>query len=120
MPRIQIAMRVYMQVDWKAEKFVGLTIKWDYTKRKVSISMPGYIESALLELQHPQPNRPQHCPHPYVKPVYGKTTQMGPDPPLEQSEITDKEHNRIQRVVGKIVPRPFVRNFRRLDLLHAY
>ena len=65
--------------------------------------MPGYIESALLELQHPQPSRPQHCPHPYVKPVYGKTMQMGPDPPPEQSEITNKEHNRIQRVVGKIL-----------------
>ena len=70
-----------VSTDWIGEKFVGLTIKWDYRKRKVSISMPGYIESELLELQYPQSNQPQHCLHPYVKPVYGKTTQKGPEPP---------------------------------------
>ena len=92
-----------VSIDWSGEKFVGLTIKWDYQKRRVSISMPGYIESALLELQHPAPSRQQHCPHPYVKPVYGKATQMGPDPPPLHSEITDKENTRIQRVIGKLL-----------------
>jgi hypothetical protein len=34
-------------VDEKASRFCGITLDWDYTpgKRKVTLSMPGYIEN---------------------------------------------------------------------------
>jgi hypothetical protein len=32
-----------MTVDKEATKYIGLTIEWDYTNRKVHIHMPGYF-----------------------------------------------------------------------------
>ena len=39
-------------VDREGLKFLGLTIKFDYQKRIVDISMPGYVKKALLRFQH--------------------------------------------------------------------
>ncbi len=43
--------------DWKGERYCGLTIKWDYEKRKVHLSMPGYVKKALTCFQHPLPGK---------------------------------------------------------------
>lgn len=50
-------------VDWKGEKYLGLTLDWDYNKHTCDIAMPGYIEAALHRFQHPIPTRPQDSPH---------------------------------------------------------
>jgi hypothetical protein len=34
-------------VDWDATKYIGLTVEWDYTNRKVYLHMPGYLSKAL-------------------------------------------------------------------------
>jgi hypothetical protein len=34
---------------------------WDYINRKVTLSMPGNIETFLKEINHPIPRRPQHA-----------------------------------------------------------
>jgi hypothetical protein len=34
--------------DWKGTKLIGLTLKWDYSGRKVHISMPGHAEDTLV------------------------------------------------------------------------
>ena len=44
-----------MSVDWTAERYCGLILKWDYDKRTCDISMPGYIERALTRFRHPFP-----------------------------------------------------------------
>jgi hypothetical protein len=61
--------------DWEGERYCGLTIKWDYTGRKVHLSMPGYVKKALARFKHPPPTKPQHQPYPHVKPNYGAKTQ---------------------------------------------
>ena len=33
--------------DWEGEQYCALHLKWDYTKRTVQLSMPGYITRAL-------------------------------------------------------------------------
>jgi hypothetical protein len=38
--------------DWSGERYIGLHLKWDYTKRQVHLYMPGYIKKALLQFQH--------------------------------------------------------------------
>jgi hypothetical protein len=50
-------------------------MKWNYDAQTVDISMPGYIDSSLHKFQHPTPNKPQHTPHAWAKPLYGQTTQ---------------------------------------------
>ena len=42
-----IATEYTCKIDWKGENFLGYTIKWDYEKGHVDISMPDYIRNAL-------------------------------------------------------------------------
>ena len=48
--------------DWSGSKYVGVTLDWDYNKRTLETSVPGYVKSALKSLQHPAPAKPQHAP----------------------------------------------------------
>ena len=75
--------------DWAGERYCGLTLKWDYTGRKVHLTMPNYVSKALTRFQHPPPNKPQDQPYPHVKPNYGAKKQYArPDddsPPLNKA-----------------------------------
>ena len=39
--------------DWEAKLYIGITLKWDYRKQNVDLSMPGYV-TAALQLFRPQ------------------------------------------------------------------
>jgi hypothetical protein len=65
-----------LKVDWNADLFCGITTHWDYTNKKVRLSMPGYIDDMLRELRHSLPRKPQFSPHPHIPIVYGTTQQM--------------------------------------------
>jgi len=41
--------------DWDATWYCGMTLQWDYQKCTVDLSMLGYIDRALKQFQHPQP-----------------------------------------------------------------
>ena len=51
------ALKEHYQVseDWEAKLFCGITLTWDYVKRTVTLSMPGYIADALQRFNHPKP-----------------------------------------------------------------
>jgi hypothetical protein len=44
-------------VDWVGDLYCGITLRWNYNKRYVDISMPGYIKKKLQEYGHVVPNR---------------------------------------------------------------
>eukprot|EP00978_Attheya_sp_CCMP212_P042683 scaffold264557_cov29-Attheya_sp.AAC.4 len=52
--------------DWTGELYISITLQWDYTKREVHCSMPGYVKAALHKFQHANPSRPQDYPYPWV------------------------------------------------------
>jgi hypothetical protein len=88
--------------DWQGQRYCGLTLEWDYAQRTCDISMPGYIERALQRFQHPPPARPQHSPHAWQRPDYGKATQYAPtpdtSPPLDAADS-----KRVQEVLGTLL-----------------
>ena len=87
-------------VEWEGKRFIGLTLDWDYAGGEVHISMPGYIDEALAELDHPRPKKKQHSPFPYTAPKYGEKVQYAKDE--DKSPKLDKEGQKfIQRAVGK-------------------
>ena len=43
--------------DWKGEKYIGITLDWDYERRQVHLSMLGYVKKALQQFNHIQPHR---------------------------------------------------------------
>jgi hypothetical protein len=68
-----IGKRYPVKVDWKAEIYLGITIKWDYVNRTATLSMPGYVNEALLEFQHDSTDGVKfNSPSPYTPPAYGK------------------------------------------------
>ena len=88
--------------DWAGTLYCGITIKWDYAKRTVDLSMPGYIHAALHKYQHPAPKRAQHAPHTWNAPTYGiqqqLTTPAGTSTPLNPAAI-----RRVQQITGTLL-----------------
>jgi hypothetical protein len=97
-----IGKRYPIKVDWKAEYYLGITIKWDYVNRTATLSMPGYVKEALLEFQHESTNGVKfNSPSPYTPPVYGKKQQMTK---LDQTNPINKKETKIyQKVCGKFL-----------------
>ena len=60
--------------DWKGERYDGITFDWDYNKRKVHMSMPGYVSEARVKFRHELCTL-NHQPHKNIKPAYGQTIQ---------------------------------------------
>ena len=82
--------------------YCGLTLEWNYDKKFVDISMPGYVTRCLQRFHHPPPSKPQHSPHRWEEPNYGQKVQYAPIdsnlPPLPPAELT-----RVQQVVGTLL-----------------
>ena len=76
-----------ISVDMAGTDYCGLSIKWNYPKNYVDISMPGYIASTLERLQHPKPKRPQYAPHQWTQPAYGQKLQLAP---IDETPKLDK------------------------------
>ena len=52
-----------IEEDWEGTRYVGLTFDWDYEKREVHVSLPGYVPKALHRFQHERPVKRQNQPH---------------------------------------------------------
>ena len=73
---LQVLRQGYkIEEDWEGTHYLGITLDWDYTKCKVHLSMPGYIEKALAQFGHQVPTKPQDQPHKHTIPMYGTTVQ---------------------------------------------
>jgi hypothetical protein len=53
---LQVLRQDYkIEKDWEGTRYrmyLGITLDWDYTKRKVHLSMPSYVENALARFGH--------------------------------------------------------------------
>ena len=59
----------------QGELYCGITMKWDYTKSYVDISIPGYVKEYFHQSGHKTPKNPQHQPYPTPKQTYGADAQ---------------------------------------------
>ena len=89
------------KVDPDAKQFVGIALQWDYSKRTVRLSMPGYVQQALKELEHNLPTRRYYSPSRYIPPSYGAKVQYAKTD--ESSPLTAERITYIQRAVGKLL-----------------
>ena len=86
-------------IDKDGTRFIGLTFSWDYERREVDISMPGYVDKALVRFNHQRPSKPQHQPHPHLPIVYGAKQQTSQ--PEDTSPKLNKEQTKfVQEVTG--------------------
>jgi hypothetical protein len=84
-----------MTVDKEATKYIGLTIEWDYTKRKAHIHMPGYLQKSLTRFKHKTPDKIKNPPNPHVILQYGAKTQYAKDKDI--SPQLSKEETKTSR-----------------------
>ena len=89
-----------MTTDWEGKLYIGITPKRNYIKRMVELSITGYVEAALHELQHPKPSLPQDSPYLWTAPTYGTNSQLTPSP-YTTPTLPPEKRTRLQRVIGK-------------------
>jgi hypothetical protein len=88
-----------VSADMSGSRFIGLTIDWDYDKRKVHLSMPGYVAKALKRFHHQKPTKLQHQPYPHAPVKYREKVQYAA--PVDNSPELDKAGKKfIQEVTG--------------------
>ena len=97
-----LKLKYKLTTDWAGTSYLGLTLQWDYVARTVDISMPGYIEKALIRFQHSPPSRPQHSPHSWIAPQYGVQTQLT-DHPDNTAALPVDGKLFIQQVLGVLL-----------------
>eukprot|EP00804_Cyclotella_cryptica_P007584 CCRYP_010663-RA/>CCRYP_010663-RA protein AED:0.17 eAED:0.17 QI:0/0/0/1/1/1/2/0/834 len=88
-----------MSQDWKGERYLGLTIAWDYTLRQVQLSMPGYCKKAGHRFHHPVPIKPQHQPYPHTPHTYGAKQQFV-DTADDSALLSNTDKTFVQEVIG--------------------
>eukprot|EP00804_Cyclotella_cryptica_P026377 CCRYP_007695-RA/>CCRYP_007695-RA protein AED:0.34 eAED:0.34 QI:0/0/0/1/1/1/3/0/489 len=87
--------------DWSGNRYIGITIDWDYTQRKVHLSMPGYKDKALKQFQHLS-TETQHSPF-QCKPIkYGAKKQFAVMPSTA-APLNKADKKFIQQVCGKFL-----------------
>ena len=86
-------------VDWTGEKYVGITLKWDYKNRTLDTSVPNFVKDKLHKFQHPTPPKPQHAPAKAAPINYGSKVQK-PTPEDDSPTLSKEGIKRIQEIVG--------------------
>ena len=92
-----------MTTDWTGNKYIGITLDWNYSKREMRSSMPGYVQKALKQFNYVKSsNSRQNSPSPYVAPKFGsrqpQMTNIDTSAPM-----TPKQKFHLQRIVGKFL-----------------
>ncbi len=86
-------------IDLKGSFMLGMSLDWNYEHRYVDISMPGYVEKALLRFSHQKPTRQQDSPFPFTEPTYGQPIQYA-NPPDTTPLLSAADTKQIQEIVG--------------------
>ncbi|MCP4748106.1 MAG: hypothetical protein GY874_18515 [Desulfobacteraceae bacterium] len=77
-------------------------LAWDYAKREVHLSMPGYVPDALNQFGHELPRRRQDSPYPHTPPNFGAKQKFVDT--SDDSPVLDAAGKRfIQQVNGKFL-----------------
>ena len=90
-----------IETDWKGELYCGIKLQWDYAKRVLDVSMPGYIQRLLQKYYHIAKQK-QHFPYQPMPKKYGKAAHEV-IPEDTSAILDDKRKQRIQQIVGSIL-----------------
>ena len=88
--------------DWTGSRYIGITLDWDYTKRQVHLSLPGYVKKALVQFGHTVPRKHEDSPFPHTPPDYGAKVQYAKKQSTSPA-LNKKEKRFVQQVCGKFL-----------------
>ncbi len=87
--------------DWTGQRYIGITLNWDYKQRQVHLSMPGYVKKALKQFHHEMTYQ-QHSPYPCAPIKYGATKQYA-TLELTAPSLNAQGKHFIQQLCGKFL-----------------
>jgi hypothetical protein len=87
-------------VDWEGTQYCGITLQWNYEKRTVDLSMPGYVQAALDDFNFTSTSCAEPQPHRHNPPQYGVKTQLT-DPINVTTPLDNKGNLRLQQITRK-------------------
>ena len=76
-----------------------MDIDWDYTNRKIHLSMLSYVQDALTRFRHAWPRKLQDQPYSHVKPTYGAKAKYATDA-YPSPLLTPLQKKFVQEVTG--------------------
>ena len=88
-----------METDYNGELYCGITLKWNYEKGYVDISMPNYVHKNLVKYGHEKLRKPQHCPYEPAPNKHGKESNEITEEP-ESPRVNNEKKKYVQQVVG--------------------
>ena len=100
--RNALSQHYTITTDWTGSNFCGLTIEWNYAKKYVDISLPGYVNKVLQKFNHPLPHKPQYAPHKWSEPIDGKHIQSAIE--TDSNPILSKKETKYtQAITGSLL-----------------
>ena len=95
-----IEKKYKLTVDWEGKKYLGMTIEQDLKKETITLSMPGYVQKALVRFNITKSKNDTNSPSIYIKPEYGKQAQLDTIDPNAEPVTDPKFKKLLQQVVG--------------------
>ena len=84
--------------DAKGDLFCGISLKWNYIRRFVDLSMPDYVKKNLVRFSRITPTHPQNSPHPFTAPTYSSKPQMATE--NDSAKLNKEEITLLQQIIG--------------------
>lgn len=88
--------------DVSIDRTCSISLKWNYDKKTLDMSMQGYVQKQLTQYNHSPPKKSQHCPWEPQPKKYGKQAQDLP-PPDDSPPLDDKGKKLIQQITGRFL-----------------
>ena len=60
-------------IEWKGKTYCGTTIGLNCPQCYIDTSIPVFVPKVLNKFNHIPPNKPEHSPHEWTSPIYGRT-----------------------------------------------
>jgi len=90
-----------VKVDPEGKESVKIELDWDYTNKKVHLSMKPYLDKALRQFDNVAPTKRQQSPYPHVEPKYGAKQQFAEYD--ESDPVNDADKMQIQKITGNFL-----------------
>jgi hypothetical protein len=87
--------------DWTGQRYIGITLNWDYKQRQVHLSLPGYVKKALKQFRHEMKHW-QHSLYPCA-PIKYRATKQYATPESTAPPLNAQRKCFIQQLCGKFL-----------------
>ena len=87
--------------EWDGQRYIGITLDWDYKIIQVHISMPNYVTKSLKQFKHKfQKNK--YRPYPSAPIIYGSKNKYAT--PLSTAPFLEKKGKKFIHQVCEKIP----------------